>query len=67
MVGLLVLSVQQRDIYVYILFQILFHHRLLQDVEYKFPVLHSRSLFFIHFIYSCGVSVNPSPRLHYFA
>ena len=53
----LVSSVQQSDsvlyiyiyiyIYIYLPFQILFHYRLLQDIEYRFPVLYSRSLLFI--------------------
>ena len=38
-------------IYIYILLQLHFYYRLLQDIEYKFLVLYSsRSLWFICFI-----------------
>ena len=51
----LVSSVQQSDsvIHIYILFQILFHYRLLQDIEYSsLCYIYSRSLLFTYFIYS---------------
>ena len=41
----------QLYIYVYILFNILFHYGLSWDIEYKFPVLDSRTLLFIHPVY----------------
>ena len=44
----------------YILFQILFHYRLLQDTEYSSLCYISQPLLFIYFIYSTEcVSVNP--------
>ena len=45
-------GVQQSDsVYTYILFQILFPSRLLQDIEYS-SVLYSRSLLVIYFLFS---------------
>ena len=52
--AVLVSGVEQSDSVIHthisILFQILFHYRLLQSIE--FPVLYSRSLLIIYFIYS---------------
>ena len=34
-------------IYIYILFQILFHYRLIQDIEYSFPCLQTYVLYVV--------------------
>ena len=46
MVGLVpgVREMIQLYIYIYIFFQVLFSYRLLQNIEYYFPVLYSKSL-----------------------
>ena len=57
---------------IHIIFQVLSHYRLLQDTEYICicPVLYSRSLLVISFIYSCvqipNISHPPSPLLAVF-
>ena len=52
----LVSGVQQSDSFIYIhisiVFQILFPCRVLQNTEYEFPMLYSRSLVIIYFMYS---------------
>ena len=62
----LVSSAQQSDsvthVYISILFQILFHYSLLQDIEYS-SVLYSRSLLFTYFIYSRVYMLSQTPNL----
>ena len=63
-------SVQHKYIYIYVIFQILFPNRLLQDTEYSSlcyigkPISRdrstNRSLLFICFIYSSVLSLNPN-------
>ena len=50
------LATKQQRIYVDVLSHILFHHRLLQDIDYS--SLSYVACPFVHFVYSC-VSVNP--------
>ena len=39
-----------------------FHYRLLQDIEYSFPVLYSRLLLFIYFIYKSVYLLTPNSQ-----
>ena len=60
----LISGVQQSEsvihTHIFFLFQILFPYRLLQNIE--FPVLYSRSLLVIYFIYSSVCMLIPSSR-----
>ena len=53
-------KVIQLYIYIYIIFQILFHYRLLQDSEYSSLCYYSRSLLFICFLYGSGYLLIPN-------
>ena len=48
---MLVSSVQQSDSVIYVLFQMIFQYRLLQDIEYCF-FLYSKFLLLIYLMYS---------------
>ena len=50
------LATKQQHIYLDVLSHILFHHSLLQDIDYSY--LSYVACLFVHFVYSC-VSVNP--------
>ena len=48
---MLVSSVQQSDSVIYVLFQMIFQYRLLQDIEY-YSFLYSKFLLLIYLMYS---------------
>ena len=52
-------EVIQLNIYIYILFQMLFHYRLSQDIEYC-SVLYSMFLLFICYLYSDVYLLTPN-------